>query len=147
MVYRYSLTRVWDRDRSRVCFVMLNPSTADETHNDPTIRRCIGFSDRWGYGSLIVVNLFAFRTHDPRILKATADPLGADNNGHVIEAARDCGLAIAAWGVRGHRHEHSRRLMSQIQPIHCLGVTKNGAPKHPLYVRGNAEPRAYITGM
>jgi hypothetical protein len=146
-IYRYSLTRVWDRDKPRACFVMLNPSAADETQDDPTIRRCIGFSERWGYGSLAVVNLFAYRTHDPRILKAAPDPIGADNDRHVLEAALNAGLTIAAWGVHGHAHGHSRRFISRIQPVHCLGVTKNGAPKHPLYVRGNAEPTAYIIEM
>ena len=142
-VYRYSLARMWNRELPRVCFVMLNPSAADETQNDPTIRRCIRFAESWGKGSIVVVNLFAYRTHDPGILKAAADPVGAENDAHVAEAIQSCNLTILAWGVHGHSSEHSRRMISRLPNAYCLGVTKLGAPKHPLYVAGCTRPTAY----
>jgi len=142
-IYRYSLTRVWDRDRPCICFVMLNPSAADDTINDPTIRRCIGFSNDWGCGSIVVVNLFAYRTHDPRVLATVQDPFGAENEKHITEAVASCSLTMAAWGVHGHAHESACRLLSRLPDPYCLGVTKHGAPRHPLYVDGAAKPTPY----
>lgn len=84
--YRYSLTRVWDESRPRVCFVMLNPSTADASANDPTIVRCRNFAYSWNYGSLEVVNLFAYRATNPRVLRTVQDPIGPENDRHIIEA-------------------------------------------------------------
>ena len=146
-IYRYSLTRVWDRDRPRVCFVMLNPSAADETQDDPTIRRCIRFSECWGYGSLTAVNVFAYRTHNPRDLKAAVDSVGTDNVRHVSKAVRSAAVTIVAWGVHGHANEHSERLLSRIASPYCLGVTKHGAPKHPLYVVGSMLPEPYTPAL
>jgi hypothetical protein len=144
-VYRYSLTRVWDRNRPRICFVMLNPSAADETQDDPTIRRCIRFSDSWGHGSIVVVNLFAYRTHDPRILKSASDPVGEDNDAHVSNAILSADKTIVAWGVHAHANEQVRSVLSRVETPYCLGVTKSGAPKHPLYVAGSTKPNSYTS--
>jgi hypothetical protein len=102
--YRYQLTRTWDPDGPRVNFLMLNPSTADAFGLDPTVRRCVGFARRWGFGSLEVTNIFAFRATDPRVLVGQPEPVGAGNDQAILDAARKADRVVAAWGVRGsHR--------------------------------------------
>ena len=146
--YRYSLSRVWDKRKKLACFIMLNPSTATAKENDPTIRRCIGFSKRWGYGRLVVVNLFAFRATDPTELKMAADPVGPDNSSAISAAAAFSDKVIAAWGVHGvlngqtTKTKHLLSLLSK--PIYCLGATKGGHPKHPLYLRNDTEPIIFL---
>src|SRR5262245_13227298 len=98
--YRYALTRTWGDPKKVVCWVMLNPSTADADQDDPTIRRCLGFSRAWGAGGLVVVNLFALRATDPDQLRIAADPVGPDNDSHLSTAAFGR-LVVAAWGARG----------------------------------------------
>lgn len=145
-LYRYSLWRCWDSRRARILWVMLNPSTADGAVDDPTIRRCKAFSCRWGFGSLTVVNLFAFRTSTPAALHLHHDPVGPENDQHILSA---CGLAqtiIAAWGVHGGRRGRivtamvAKRYQGRIE---CLGVTKNGSPRHPLYLHHDTVPTYY----
>lgn len=143
-VYRYWLKRTWALG-PRVCWVMLNPSTADANLDDPTIRRCIGFSKSWGYGSLIVVNLWALRATDPRELLTADDPYGPDNAEAVELAINGSELMVAAWGTFVARM--TRRSARRIEPeamardalvdARCLGRTKSGHPRHPLYVRAD----------
>ena len=99
--YRYTLTRSWPDGRGRVAFVLLNPSTADSERNDPTIRRCIGFARHWGFGALEVVNLFAYRTPHPAALRMAPDPVGRDNDRHLLAAFGRAELLVTAWGVHG----------------------------------------------
>lgn len=138
--YRYTLTRNLAETGIPVLFVMLNPSTATATWNDPTIRRCIGFARREGASVLTVVNLFALRGADPRCLW-TPNPFGPDNLEHVareMKAHRD-GLVIAAWGAHEEAEESLVVGFVRCSPgVMCLGKTKSGAPRHPLYVRGDA---------
>lgn len=141
-LYRYSLTRRWDAgaDGSRnATFIMLNPSTADGMQDDPTIRRCIGFAKREGCGSLTVVNLFAYRATDPRALLNADNPCGPDNALHIEQALAGASIAVAAWG--SFMWENRKRLRPlpsfQSDVLWCLGTTKNGEPRHPLYVRGD----------
>ena len=102
--YRYALWREWIGGDGYVMFIGLNPSTADETQDDPTIRRCIAFAKAWGYGGLSMTNLFAFRATDPKKMKAVADPIGPENDAHLLRLARDAGVIVAAWGANGtHR--------------------------------------------
>lgn len=133
--YRWWLARLWDH-RPLVCWIMLNPSTADASIDDPTIRRCIAFSKAWGYGGMLVVNLFAFRATDPRQLKLAADPIGEQCNIHLDSAVRRCSLTIAAWGNHGAFQKRGRNvaLMCEVAglQLHCLGLTNDGHPKHPL---------------
>lgn len=145
--YRYRLERngigvpLFDKGRT-VTFVMLNPSTADETQNDPTVRRCIGFAQREGASRLIVVNLFALRSTDPSALLADmmADPVGCDNDDAILQAMNDADLVVAAWGahgaVRAFQRDVAAETLSLIcgRKLQCLGTTKAGAPRHPLYV-------------
>ena len=135
--YRYLLTRRWG-DGPAATFVMLNPSTADAATDDPTIRRCIGFAKSWDCGSLNVVNLFAFRATDPRELLAATDPVGPRNDAFLHGYLPG---AVAAWGAHKMAAARARgvvRAFSRSSPLWCLGVTKDGHPRHPLYVRADA---------
>lgn len=139
--YRYRLGRTWDDAASRACWIMLNPSTADATVNDPTIRRCIGLSRAWGYGSLVVVNLFALRSTDPRALRTHLSPVGTRNDEAIMEESARAGLVVAAWGTHGSlrgRHGYIREALAT--RLHHVGLTKEGFPRHPLYVRGDVLP-------
>jgi hypothetical protein len=121
---------------------MLNPSTADAARDDPTVRRCIGFARSWGYGGLEVVNLFAYRATDPRALRRAADPVGPANRRHIAAAIANARLVIAAWGADATAGDAAARLRAlSRRELRCLGLTRSGAPRHPLYVRATARPR------
>lgn len=139
-VYRYRLDRRWGPGDT-VAWIMLNPSTADAYTDDPTLRRITAFSRDWGFGRLIVVNLYALRATDPAQLWTPPDPVGPDNDRHIAEAVA-CHEVMVAWGANA-RADRVAKVLDVIgrQPgvghLHCLGVTKTGAPKHPLYVAGS----------
>lgn len=142
--YRYRLWRTWTRfpDRpGRVLWVMLNPSTADHKHNDPTIRRCIEFTKAWGYGGLEVVNMFALRATNPKELVEAADPIGQYNEMTLRMAAGS--IVVAAWGASlpkgSDTHVATVRSMLERSGAMCLGHTKAGHPKHPLYLAKTTE--------
>lgn len=144
--YRYSLWREWDANGSRVAFVLLNPSTADANRDDPTVRRCIGLARAWGCGSLEVVNLFACRATNPGVLREVADPVGPENDRYLLEAARRAQRIVLAWGARGNLHGRDRailRLLGGGGELDCLGTTRGGQPRHPLYVSSAAVPIPY----
>ena len=133
--YRYLLTRDLTFGAGTALFIMLNPSTADETVDDPTIRRCMGFAKTWGYRNLEVCNLFALRATNPKALAEHVDPVGMDNDIHIAGAVSRSCLTVLAWGNHGvlfNRGEQVARSLF-VQPW-CLGITKVGEPKHPLYV-------------
>jgi hypothetical protein len=138
--YRYALWRDWDWQgyAHRVAFIGLNPSTADETQDDPTIRRCIGFAKAWGFGGLVMLNAYAFRATDPKNMRKAADPIGPANDEKLAYYATQVGCIVAAWG--GHcSPSRERRVVDVVrQPVFCLGVTKDGRPKHPLYLPASA---------
>lgn len=138
--YRYSLWRRW-APGTMVAFVGLNPSTADETANDPTVRRCIGFAKDWGYSGLIMLNLFGYRATDPAVMKSIADPVGPMDYQPYASAAEHCDCVVTAWGYHGgHIDRGSKvlRVLKTVFPRVChLGLTKQGFPKHPLYLRAN----------
>src|SRR5581483_1096528 len=144
--YRYRLSRAWG-DGARVCFVLLNPSTADETQDDPTIRRCIGYAKDWGFGGLEIVNLFALRSTDPRALYRHLEPEGRpENDEHILQAAHDSELVIVAWGSHGslnHRSSVVAPALKRVAPTFCLSVLKDGAPGHPLYLPRSAKPQLW----
>ena len=139
-VYRYRLTRDWEEREGRAVFVMLNPSTADSLVDDPTIRRCIGFAKSWGYGALTVVNLFAYRATSPLVLAVAADPIGPENDEHLRQVRDDpqTDVMVAAWGVGGSWNGRDKRVKALLQengkPLHHLSLTKQGHPRHPLYL-------------
>jgi hypothetical protein len=134
--YRYSLWREWDMfNRMFVVFIGLNPSTADESKDDPTIRRCIGFAKEWGFGALCMLNLFAFRATDPKDMMSAGDPIGPENDGILRSICRESGKIIAAWGVHGSFLGRDKEVSKLIPMMWCLGTTKDGFPRHPLYVK------------
>jgi len=140
--YRYALRRKW-ADGPQILFVMLNPSTADETVDDPTIRRCIGFSKSWGFGSLAVGNLFALRTPSPAVLKRSVAPVGPQNDSWLQELQRSAALVVAAWGNHGSFLGRSGTVRQLLSDPHTLGLTKLGEPRHPLYVPSAAQPLSW----
>jgi hypothetical protein len=143
--YRYSLLRSWDDTLNTVVFIMLNPSTADANEDDPTIRRCTTYAKSWGYGSLEVVNLFAYRATDPNQLLVAEDPIGFENNSYILKAISNASLVVLAWGTKGillNRHKDVLSLL-HTNELHCISISKDGHPKHPLYLKGDAVPQIY----
>jgi hypothetical protein len=141
-LYRYSLTRRWEAGQRLLRFVMLNPSTADMSLDDPTIRRCISFARREGFDGLLVLNLYALRATDPRHLWAAEDPVGPDNDSmlhaHLVTARELEEPVVAAWGANAGR-DRVEQVLALVAGVdwRCLGVTTAGQPRHPLYVRGD----------
>src|SRR6266480_3666997 len=138
--YRYSLWRAWSTYHPRIAFVLLNPSTADEERNDPTIRRCMGFARAWNYGSMEVVNLFAYRATNARELLKVDDPVGEENNYYLIQAVERCSSVVVGWGTKGTLLARDRQVLSLfagLKDAYCLGITQDGQPRHPLYVKGD----------
>lgn len=146
--YRYTLDRSWNSfGEGRVLWIMLNPSTADARLNDPTIRRCINFSERWDFDRLTVVNLFALRSTDPKALLEHLDPVGPLNDHWIERAAEDTKLIVVAWGAHPVAIGRGQQVVDQLHragrtPV-CLGKTKDGWPRHPLYVRADIVPDIY----
>lgn len=143
--YRYLLTRAWDETLPNATFVMLNPSTADATVDDPTIRRCVGFARTWGCGSLAVVNLYAYRATDPNELDAAPDPVGPDNDSYLTAAACVSGsLLIGAWGAHARSERITQVLaLPGMHRLTALAVTRGGQPRHPLYLRADLTPEPW----
>jgi hypothetical protein len=149
-LYRYSLWRIWDEHKPRILFLMLNPSTADETTNDPTVERCQRRAVKWGFGGLYVGNIFAFRSTDPRALYKCVDPIGRNNDytiGAMIVASE---LVVCGWGEHGaylSRGLQVRIVIAQHgKTPFALKVNKSGQPAHPLYIPYSAEPVEYNDG-
>ena len=139
--YRYLLWRSWDPSRPRVAFIMLNPSTADAMRDDPTIRRCLGFARSWGFGSLEVANLFAYRATHPSLLSAVADPVGPENDRYLLGVGQRGQLVVAAWGNVGSLMNRAQTVSGLLTCLlYCLGTTTRGQPRHPLYLRRHAIP-------
>lgn len=145
--YRYTLGRQWDESLPTLCWIMLNPSTADAEQDDPTIRRCCGFARDWGHGGIIVVNLFAFRSTEPSALYQQDDAndiVGPDNDSAILHAVQGRRI-MAAWGVNGSLDSRDREVMKLLagKTVECLGMTSGGHPRHPLYVPGNVKPATF----
>ena len=131
--YRYALSRTWNGKKKTILFIGLNPSTADEKIDDPTIRRCINYAQNWGYGSLLMVNLFAYRATMPTELKNVKNPIGNDNDLHIIELSKKVDLSVAAWGNEGSLLNRDKEVKKLIPNLKCLKINKSGQPAHPLY--------------
>lgn len=149
--YRYALTRRWHPDWPLAAFVMCNPSTADAFRVDPTVQRCIGRARAWGAGGLLVLNIFALRSTDPKALYDHADPVGPDNDRVIAEhlslAADPLGPVVVAWGTHGALHDRGHRVDALlrargVRPV-CLGTTRQGFPRHPLYVPASTQTCDY----
>lgn len=142
--YRYLLWRTLPDGTGTVVFIMLNPSTADAEVLDPTVRRCMRFAKTWGYARLEVVNLFAFRSTDPDKLLTDEEPVGDHNELWIENACLRAHLVVAAWGAHkaagGQGRDVAALLRAAGIPLHCLGTTQDGTPRHPLYVRADTQP-------
>ena len=145
--HRYHLHRYWKdgRDRRILLWIMLNPSTADETKLDPTLRRCQGYALDWGFDGFEVCNIFALRSTDPKALYTHSDPAGPLNEQIITTTVetvrRDGGMVVAGWGTHGELMGMGDRYRQLLWPhANCLGTTKNGQPKHPLYLPSDAQP-------
>ncbi|NRB21016.1 MAG: DUF1643 domain-containing protein [Rhodobacteraceae bacterium] len=145
--YRYSLTRIWHPEGRRVMFVMLNPSTATELQNDPTIERCERRARSLGFGGVRATNIFAYRATDPRDMRAAADPTGPHNDTAILTGLDWADQVICAWGTNGTHLNQGPRietlLRAQGQALHHLGLSKAGHPKHPLYIAYSQAPQLW----
>lgn len=172
--YRYTLWREWGTpadllnpptsrsgrrpDRSYVQFIGLNPSTADEVENDPTVRRCIDFATRWGFGALCMTNAFSFRSTDPEAMKREPQPndivgrttLYCPNDEWLMRCAKEASLVVAAWGKDGRHLNRESEILKMFEAagiqMHCLGTNKDGTPKHPLYLLQTLTPIPFAKG-
>ena len=138
--YRYALWRTWDDTKPWVMFIGLNPSTADETTDDPTLTRCINYAKAWGYGGVCMANLFAYRATEPMNMKAAQDPIGSDNNAWLIKLAKQASLVVAAWGNNGGYLGRSKQVVALMPHLSCLKVNQSGEPAHPLYQAAKLKP-------
>ncbi len=142
--YRYSLTRVWDEAGTKALFIMLNPSTATEVQNDPTVERCERRARTLGFGAFRVLNIFAFRATDPRDMRAAADPVGPLNDAAIRDSLPWADQVICAWGTHGAHLSRGPQvevlLRAADRPLFHLGLTKDGHPKHPLYIGYAVQP-------
>jgi len=142
--WRYLLWRRWDEEKPIANFLMLNPSTADETQLDPSCARARDYAERWGYGALIVTNLFAWRATDPKELKQAEDPVGRSNNQAILRSARQADLVLCAWGNHGAHLERAskvvRMLMGAGIRLEVLRITAADQPAHPLYLPAKLRP-------
>lgn len=142
--YRYRLWRIWEPNKPLLNIIGLNPSTADATEDDATMRRCIGFAEREGFGGLVMTNLFAYRATDPSAMRRADDPIGQENDQHVREAAQQCSQVWFAWGNGGRFLDRNTHVLSLIErECHCLGTTGLGEPRHPLYLRKDEQIAPY----
>lgn len=139
--YRYALWRIWDERKPLVMFIGLNPSTANESTDDPTIRRVVSFAVKWGYGGVYMMNLFAWVTPYPVELKKCKDPLG-DNDGWLETISIRCDRVICSWGAFKEARERAKKVMEMFEG-YALVVNSDGTPRHPLYVPGNTVPVKY----
>lgn len=157
--YRYRLSREWDGGTKPCLFIMLNPSTADAEQDDPTIRRCINFARAWGRNELIVVNLFAYRATSPQDMMSVDDAVGPENMRHVKEAAdyvmngyemfpNGRGPIVCAWGAHGTFMDQDQTVLGWLQDVQAtplaLALTKDGQPRHPLYLKSGLRPVSFI---
>lgn len=151
--WRYTLTRwltVESHSFRTVTFVCLNPSTADEVNDDPTVRRCLGYAQRWGFERLVVCNIFALRSTDPKLLYRAEDPVGPETDFWLERHALDSELVLCAWGAHGKLHGRGAEVLDRLRtlghrwdrPVAVLGWTlpPDRQPKHPLYLRADLQP-------
>ena len=139
-IYRYTLSRTWDSTKPTVLFIGLNPSIADENVDDPTVTRCINFAKDWGYGTLLMANLFAYRSTYPKEIYLIDDPIGKDNDYYLLECVKQSDLIIACWGNNGTYMGREKIIKELVPNLYCLQKNKNGTPHHPLRLPRNINP-------
>lgn len=145
--YRYALTRVWEPEGRKVFFVMLNPSTATEVQNDPTVERCERRARTLGFGAFRVANIFAWRDTDPRKMRAAKDPIGPENDATIAQGCDWADQIICAWGTHGEHRNRGPQVETLMRatnlPLYHLGLSKAGHPKHPLYIAYVVQPELW----
>lgn len=141
--YRYRLARIWDHSRPKVAFIGVNPSTADAIKDDNTIRRCVGYARSWGYGGIVMINLFAYRSTNPKALLTVVDPVGPDNDKWLLDSAKECEMIVAAWGNNGLLNDRWKKVVDLLPPMHYLELTKSGMPHHPLRLSKDLGPKKW----
>ena len=145
--WRYLLWRRWDAEKPAANFLMLNPSTADEHRLDPTCARARDYAERWGYGALIVTNIFAFRETSPELMKAAKDPVGRGNDRAILRAAKESAIVVCAWGNQGEFLGRSNEVVKILKAsrirLYTLRVNNGGEPAHPLYLPGTLKPEIW----
>jgi hypothetical protein len=143
--WRYRLWRCWDPSKPVANFLMLNPSTADERRLDPSCTRARNYAERWGYGALVVTNIFGWRATDPEEMKSVENPVGPGNDRAILKAAKQARLVVCAWGNHAEhrgRGEEVLRLLAGVR-LHALRVNSSGHPAHPLYLPSTLLPRKF----
>ena len=141
--YRYVLWRVWDDQKPYVLFIGLNPSTADENVNDQTIRRCIDYSRRWGYGGFKIVNLFSYRATHPIEMMSAPDPIGPDTDRWIDELKREADITVICWGNEGGFKKRNQEVLDCLGRVYCLKINNSGEPAHPLRLSKELKPIPY----
>ncbi len=146
--YRYSLTRTWDEAGKKVLFIMLNPSTATEVQNDPTVERCERRARTLGFGSFCVTNIFAWRDTDPKKMRKAEDPIGPENDITILEFSNWADQIICAWGTHGEHKDRGKQvkklLLGTQNTLYHLGLSQKGHPKHPLYITYQKQPEVWL---
>ena len=142
--YRYVLSRIWDETEPMVMFIGLNPSTADEAKDDPTLRRCINYAKMWGYGGIYMLNLFAFRATKPKDMLHTEEPIGDENDKYLLEYSSISDKIICAWGDNGSYKDRSSEIRMKFKNLDCLALNKSGEPSHPLYLKKDLTPKKLL---
>ena len=145
-LYRYELRRTWDSEKDWVLFICLNPSTADHEAEDNTSRVCINYAKRWGYGGLVIANLFAYRSTDPSELYKVSDPVGKDNDKYLKRLSCDASDTVCAWSDDGGYLDRDLAVLPLLRSPKCLVMLKSGRPGHPLYKNKELKPIPLILG-
>lgn len=148
--YRYTLHRIWQPVQPLMCWVLLNPSTADETRDDPTIRRCMTRAINTGFGGIEIVNLFAWRSTDPKVLATLPDPVGPENDLFIRQAAQRAGQVVCGWGKNGALKQRGKFVLGLLHGVcepYALRMNADGTPEHPLYIPYEVEPRPLTSSL
>jgi hypothetical protein len=143
-IYRYQLSRIWDAEKPKILFIMLNPSTADAFVEDPTIRRVINYALSWGYGGVYVGNLYGFRSTDPKGLNSVVDPVGSENIENIKALIGIVDKVVYAWG---NERKEPEWLKACVATPYCIEISKKGIPKHPLYLKKKLQPQLYVRSV
>lgn len=141
--YRYRLWRNWGGDPSNlIAFCGLNPSTATHEVNDPTVTRCINYAKAWGYSGMFMLNCFAWRDTDPKLMKKAIEPVGIENDEAIRQVVSECSMVVAAWGAHGRYRDRAAKVLELLKDVdlYALRITKTGQPQHPLYLPSKLKP-------
>lgn len=146
--YRYTLTHAFEdlfdapAGRGYVAWIGLNPSTADEGRLDPTLWRLRAYTHRFGFRAFKMLNLFAYRATNPRVLRTVVDPVGPENDHYLLEVCRQAALVVCCWGADGEYRDRDHQVVELLRriPLHALALTKMGHPRHPLYLKASCWP-------